>query len=39
MRLFKIIHNMGYSLFVATQDPVIAGAEGTKRIRIRSQVL
>lgn len=39
MRLFKIIHNMGYTLFVATQDPVIAGAEGTKRIRIRSQVL
>ncbi len=39
MRLFKIIHNMGYTLFVATQDPVIAEAEGIKRIRIRSQVL
>ncbi len=39
MRLFKIIHNMGYTLFVATQDPVIAEAEGTKKIRIRRQVL
>ncbi|MBP5606854.1 MAG: ATP-binding cassette domain-containing protein [Lachnospiraceae bacterium] len=39
MRLFKIIHNMGYTLFVATQDPVIAEAEGVKRIRIRRQVL
>ena len=39
MRLFKVIHNMGYTLFVATQDPVIAEAEGVKRIRIRRQVL
>lgn len=39
MRLFKVINSMGYTLFVATQDPVIADAEGIKRIRIRSQVL
>lgn len=39
MRLFKIINSMGYTLFVATQDPVIAEAGGIKRIRIRSQVL
>ena len=39
MKLFKVINSMGYTLFVATQDPVISDAEGIKRIRIRSQGL